>query len=87
MLTGEPALVSSAAALLVEVLEHNEEALPRLYTTGGGLGAWGAAGCCGLLGRLVPLAAGICSGCTLARCCFGPLLLRSHHARPSRWPC
>jgi hypothetical protein len=35
MLTGEPALVSAAAGLLVDVLQHNEEALPRLYTSGG----------------------------------------------------
>ncbi len=34
MLTGEPPLVSAAASLLLEVLQHNEEALPRLYTTG-----------------------------------------------------
>ena len=34
LLTGEPVLVSSAAGLLQKVLQHNAEALPRLYQTG-----------------------------------------------------
>lgn len=34
MLTGEPALVSSAAALLEAVLAGNDDAMSRLYLTG-----------------------------------------------------
>jgi DnaJ family protein C protein 13 len=34
MVTGDPALVSMSAALLEEVVRHNNEALPRLYETG-----------------------------------------------------
>lgn len=34
LLTGEPVLVASAASLLQRALQHNAEALPRLYQTG-----------------------------------------------------
>lgn len=34
LLTGEPGLVASAASLLQTALQHNAEALPRLYQTG-----------------------------------------------------
>ena len=34
LLTGEPVLVASAASLLHKALQHNTEALPRLYQTG-----------------------------------------------------
>lgn len=34
MLTGEPALVAGAAALLESALRHNSDGLPRLYLTG-----------------------------------------------------